>query len=172
MAGQLNRVAVLSAGLSLAVVLVGCASSGPKHLKATLARQQQAEHAYASGNLAQALADYQALTHDMPRHADYWFRLGNVRVRMQQPDEAADAYRQALQLSPGHAKAWHNLGIVRLRQAEAAFGQSARYAVGVDAPLQQQSAQMADGIGQLAAPAEASDPASGEAGLGGSGQRP
>lgn len=136
-------------GLLLSASLWGCATSAPRQLTSTFQRQQQAEQAYASGHLAQALTGYQALTRDVPNHADFWFRLGNVYVRMKQPDQAVEAYQRTLQIEPDHAKAWHNIGIIRLRQAEAAFGQSARHAAGVDPSLQQQSAQMAHGLATL-----------------------
>ncbi|MHB1057447.1 MAG: tetratricopeptide repeat protein [Rhodanobacter sp.] len=170
MAGKLKRAAAVP-GMLLLVALAGCASSGPRHLKATVERQREADQAYDSGNLALALSDYQALTRDVPQHADFWFRLGNIHVRLQRPDDAVEAYRHALQIEPGHAKAWHNLGIVRLRQAEAAFGQSARYATGVDAPLQQQSAQMAHGIAGLVQ-APAAPEADGNAGAASDGRQP
>ena len=135
------------------VVLAGCASTGTSQLKDALAYQKRAEQAYDADNLAQALADYQALTRALPLNADYWFRLGNVHVRLNQPDEAVDAYNHALQREPKHAKAWHNLGIVRLRQAAAAFTESARSAAGIDASLRKESADMAHGIAQLSASA-------------------
>jgi cytochrome c-type biogenesis protein CcmH/NrfG len=136
-------------GLLFTALLCGCATSARKQLTSTIQRQQKAEQAYASGDLAQALVAYQALTRDVPGHADFWFRLGNVQVRMKRPDQAVDAYQHVLRIQPDHAKAWHNMGIIRLRQAEAAFGQSARYAAGVDPPLQQRSAQMAHGLASL-----------------------
>jgi len=131
------------------LALAGCATTGAPPLKNALAQQERAEQAYAAGNLAQARADYQALTRALPLNADYWFRLGNVYVRMDQPDEAADAYGHVLQREPKHAKAWHNLGIVRLRQAAAAFTQGASSAEGIDAGLQKENADMAHGIARL-----------------------
>jgi len=148
-------IALVLAVLALAA-MSGCASSGSKRLQPTLQRQQLAEQAYAGGNLPQALADYRQLTRDMPSHADFWFRLGNVLVRLQQPDQAVDAYQHVLHIEPDHAKAWHNLGIIRLRQAEAAFAQGAHYAAGIDSSLQQSSAQM---VRELAALGNESTPA-------------
>lgn len=149
MAGKLKRAGMRLAVMMLLASLAACASSPPARLKATVGQQQQADQAYLGGNLAQALSGYQALTAAYPQNADFWFRLGNIYVRMERPDEAADAYRHALQVEPAHAKAWHNLGIVRLRQAEAAFAQSAQNAAGVDATLQQESATLVHGIAVL-----------------------
>jgi len=139
-------------GLVVMLALAGCATTRPPSLESALARQQRAEQAYEAGDLARASAEYEALTKALPTNADYWFRLGNVYVRMNQPDAAADAYGHVLQREPKHAKAWHNLAIVRLRQAAAAFTQSAESAEGIDSALQRQSASMAHGIARLDQP--------------------
>ena len=131
------------------LALAGCATTPPPSLESALARQQRAEQAYEAGDLAQASAEYEALTKALPLNSEYWFRLGNVYVRMNQPDAAADAYGHALQREPKHAKAWHNLAVVRLRQAAAAFTRSAESAQGIDSMLQHQSTSMADGIARL-----------------------
>lgn len=163
MANGMTRAVRLLLPVVLAI-LAGCATTGSPHLDDALAHQKRAEQAYDAGNLAQAQSEYQALTRALPLNADYWFRLGNVCVRMDQPDEAVDAYSHALQREPKHAKAWHNLGIVRLRQAAAAFTEGARSATGVDAGLQQESADMAHGIAKLSAsaPAEQAAPVAAE----------
>ena len=158
MAGRLKRARVFFAMAMPLASLAGCASSPPALLKATVDQQRQADQAYLGGNLAQALSGYQALTRVYPQNADFWFRMGNVYVRMERPDEAADAYRHTLQIEPTHAKAWHNLGIIRLRQAEAAFAQSAQSAAGVDAPLQRESAGMVHGIAVLGTASTAATP--------------
>lgn len=153
MAGALKRSASsLLMALTMAV-LGACSASPTKRLGETVAQQRQAEQAYDSGHPEQALASYQALVRELPQNADFWFRLGNVYVRLNRPDDAVDAYQHALRIEPGHAKAWHNLGIVRMRQAEAAFAQSAKHAAGVDAGLQQDSAAMLRGIAGVSAPA-------------------
>jgi len=155
MKGMFSLVAMLA--------LAGCATTRPPSLESALARQQQAEQAYEAGDLARASAEYEALTRALPLNADYWFRLGNVYVRMNQPDAAADAYGHALKREPKHAKAWHNLAIVRLRQAAAAFTQSADSAEGVDSALREQSAAMAHGIARLDVPPSTEVDVSGDA---------
>lgn len=155
MAGHLKRAGWFPGMLLTLIVLGGCASSPSARLRTTIDQQQQAGQAYADGKLMQALSGYQALTATHPQNADFWFRLGNVNVRLERPDDAVVAYQHVLQIEPSHAKAWHNLGIIRLRQAEAAFAQSAQTAAGVDASLQQESATMVHGIAGLgSAPAD------------------
>jgi cytochrome c-type biogenesis protein CcmH/NrfG len=146
MAGTLK---IRIAWMVMLLALGGCAASPTQRLVKTVAQQQRAEQAYRGGHPEQALADYQALVRQLPQNADFWFRLGNVYVRLQRPDDAVDAYQHVLRIEPGHAKAWHNLGIVRLRQAEAAFAQGAQHAAGIDAGLQRDSAAMAHGIAAL-----------------------
>jgi cytochrome c-type biogenesis protein CcmH/NrfG len=161
MAGNLRHAIV---ALPLLAALAGCATSSTSRLATTVDRQRQADRAYVEGNLAQALSGYQSLTRAMPQNADFWFRLGNVYARLKHPDEAVDAYQHALAIEPGHAKAWHNLGIIRLRQAEAAFGQSANTAAGIDPGLQKDSAGKAREIAALRSTANPDDaPASGSA---------
>lgn len=159
MAKHVMRIASLMF-VAMVALLSGCAStSKTHHLEAVVANQRQAELTYEKGNLTQALADYEALTRTTPSNVDFWFRLGNIHVRMEHPDLAAVAYEHALQLDPGNAKAWHNLGIVRMRQAAAAFAQSA-HAAGADAPeLGKASAQMAHSLAELVSPAEEDVPA-------------
>lgn len=154
MARHVMRIPALVLVATVAV-LSGCAST-PKthHLKTVVAEQRQAQMAYEKGDLTQALAGYEALSQTMPSNVDFWFRLGNIHVRMEQPNLAVAAYEHALQLDSGNAKAWHNLGIVRMRQAAAAFAQSA-HAAGANAPdLGRASAQMAHSLAELVSPAE------------------
>lgn len=160
MATHMMRIASLVLVATMAT-LSGCAST-PRthHLETVVANQRQAEIDYEKGNLAQALSGYEALTRTLPSNVDFWFRLGNIHVRMEQPALAAVAYEHALQLDSGNAKAWHNLGIVRMRQAAAAFAQSAHVA-GANAPeLGRVSAQMAHSLAELVSPAQEQPPTS------------
>lgn len=153
MARQMMRIASL-VFIATMTTLSGCAStSRTHHLETVVANQRRAEMAYEKGDLPEALAGYEALTKTMPSNVDFWFRLGNIHVRMEQPDLAATAYERALQLDSGNAKAWHNLGIVRMRQAAAAFAQSAQ-SDGAKAPdLGKASAQMVHSLAELVSPA-------------------
>lgn len=142
-----SRLRWLPATLALAL-LSACASAPDRQLASAVDLQQRADQAYAAGDMPAALAAYQQLAESMPDNADDWFRLANVYVRLQQPEQAVAAYQHVLQRNPSHAKAWYNLGIVRLRQAEAAFVQGARTAGGNDM-LHKSSTSMVQGIAGL-----------------------
>lgn len=136
------------------LALAGCAGADQvRGSPVELGRlEQQATQAYAAGHYTQALTAYQQLAARVPGQAEVWFRLGNVQTRLEQLDQAADAYLHALALDPHDAKAMHNLGVVRLRQAEAAFAQSANSAGRAQPSLRGQSTRMADGIARLVSP--------------------
>lgn len=158
MAMQLMRIASLVLVVTLAT-LSGCAGTTRIHgFKNVIAEQRKAEKAYEEGHLAEALAGYEALTRTLPDNVDFWFRLGNIQVRMEKPALAAEAYARVLRLDSGNAKAWHNLGIVRMRQAAAAFAQSARVANANAPELGRASAQMAHSLAELVSPANQAPP--------------
>jgi tetratricopeptide (TPR) repeat protein len=87
---------------------------------------QEADRAYASGDIRRAADLYASIVERVPEDADAWFRLGNARFRLQQPDEAVVAYQRAIGIRPDHARALYNLGVVRLKQAQAAMIASAQ----------------------------------------------
>lgn len=147
----------------IVMALAGCAghASRPSSALELSRLETQATQDYAAGRYPQALATYEQLVARVPKDPQLWFRLGNVRTRLQQLDGAAEAYLRLLALSPRDAKAMHNLGVVRLRQAEAAFVQSAAHAGAALPALHGRSAHMADGIARLSAPEQ---PASGVTG--------
>ena len=117
-------------------------------MNAVLATADQAAKAYANGDMNQAAMLYDSVVKSMPDDAELWFRLGNARFRLQQPDEAVAAYQHALQLKPTHARAWHNLGVVRLKQAQAAMIASSEVA-NTDKALQVSSADLARRIANI-----------------------
>ena len=80
-----------------------------------------AEQAYAAGDWRAAEPHYRALVGAVPQDADLWFRLGNVYARLEQPDAAVAAYREAIERSAQMGKAWFNMGVVQLRQAANSF---------------------------------------------------
>jgi hypothetical protein len=69
-------------------------------------------------------------------------------VRTQQPDQAVQAYQQAIVRNPNHTRAWHNLGIVRMRQAMAAFVSSASTAPAED-PMHDVSTHLVAELGRI-----------------------
>jgi tetratricopeptide (TPR) repeat protein len=140
------------------MALAGCSSAPARHaakLDSILQTQQQADQAYTSGDMAGSIALYQKLTEAVPQEADYWYRLGNAYARLQQPDQAVDAYQQAIKRNGAHARAWHNLAIVRMRQAQAALIVSVSSAA-KDDPIRAQSDQLLKAL-EKAGPATAVD---------------
>lgn len=150
------RALILSTLLLGAGLIAGCGSvssatkmSAPEQrLSNVLTTQHDAEAAYHAGKLKVATTLYLELTTLVPQEADYWYLLGNTYFRMQQPDLAVQAYKQAILRKPDHASAWHNLGIVRMRQAEAAFVSSATTAKRTD-PLHDVSSHLADALAAI-----------------------
>jgi len=137
----------------LSTLLAGCGSVLPVNtpatrLSAVINTQEQAQSAYAANDLPRATTLYLQLTKMVPREADYWYMLGNVYVRAQDPDRAVLAYQQAIARDASHTRAWHNLGIVRMRQATAAFEASASTAKPTD-PLHDVSARLADALSHV-----------------------
>jgi Flp pilus assembly protein TadD len=136
----------------LSVILAGCGTVSPKtgsqRLSYVLTTQDQADAAYRSNDMQHAAALYLQLTKLVPQEADYWYMLGNSYVRTQQPDEAVQAYQQAISRNPNHTRAWHNLGIVRMRQAVAAFVSSASTSKAGD-PMYEMSTRLANELARI-----------------------
>lgn len=111
--------------LLLALLAAGCASTGrseavPGPEQVATARAA-GERAYAAGDWADAEPHYRTLVQAVPQDAALWFRLGNVYARLDRPDAAVAAYREALVRDGDLAKAWFNMGVVQLRQAANSF---------------------------------------------------
>lgn len=105
---------IRSVTISLVVtaMLAGCATTGgpPRadHERRT------AEAAYAADDRA-ALALYEGLVARPDATGEDWFRLGNLRAQSGALEDAAAAYREALQRDPDLARARHNLGMTYLQ---------------------------------------------------------
>jgi cytochrome c-type biogenesis protein CcmH/NrfG len=110
--------------------LVGSAAHGtlppPKGVPDMAQQVQEADRAYASGDIRRAADLYASIVQRVPEDADAWFRLGNAQFRLQRPDEAVVAYQRAIAIRPDHARALYNLAVVRLKQAQAAMIASAQ----------------------------------------------
>lgn len=105
--------------------LCGCQSmsgtaGAPAATDVALARAA-GERAYAAGDWRGAEPHYRALVTATPQDAELWFKLGNIYARVEQPDAAIAAYREALVRDADLAKAWFNMGVVQLRQAANSF---------------------------------------------------
>ncbi len=114
---------------AMIAALAGCATHGavqPPQAHDVVEETREAGLAYDSGDMPRAAELYAAVVRQAPDDADAWFRLGNARFRMQQPDDAVAAYERAIQIRPDHARALYNLGVVRLKQAQGAMIASAR----------------------------------------------
>ncbi len=136
---------ILAATL-FACLVAGCASapSAPaSKLANVIGQEQAADKAYMAGDMQSSITLYRELTREVPQESDYWYRLGNAYARLQLPDEAVNAYQEAIKRNAAHARAWHNLGVVRLRQAQAALITSANSAA-KDDPVREESRQLAD----------------------------
>jgi cytochrome c-type biogenesis protein CcmH/NrfG len=141
-----------SVGMAVAL-LAGCASHGtlppPRPAVDVVKDTQEANQAYAAGDMRHAADLYAAIVEAQPDDADAWFRLGNARFRLQQPDEAVVAYGRAIQLRPGYPQAEYNLGVVRLKQAQAAMIASAQAGKPGDT-LRRDSARIAQRLARVA----------------------
>lgn len=113
-----------------------------------LALMQEADAAYAGGQWAQAETRYLALARRVPQDPYAWFKLGNVLLRSDRPEEAIAAYREALVRDAGHAKAYHNLALAYLAQARLALESSARASAPND-PLSAGNRLMLDQLAAL-----------------------
>ncbi|HEY4092281.1 MAG TPA: tetratricopeptide repeat protein [Luteibacter sp.] len=149
----MSRVSLVgSVGMTVAL-LAGCASHAtlppPKPTVDVAKDAEDAKHAYAAGDMRQAADLYQAIVEAQPDDADAWFRLGNARFRLQQPDEAVLAYGHAIQIRPADPQVQYNLGVVRLKQAQAAMIASAQAGKPGDT-LRRDSARIAQRLSRVA----------------------
>ena len=76
----------------------------------------------------EARAAFEALAERYPRYPDAWLKLGNVAVRQERFEEAAQHYRNEIAVQPTRA-AWYNLGTVleelgKPQEAEDAYKQA------------------------------------------------
>lgn len=138
-------------GLLLAGLLLGgCAGNGglKTETDSLLELRHEAAALYQKKAYAEAMPLYQQLVEAVPNDAIAWFRLGNLHVRLQQPEKAIAAYQKAVLLDPGVSKAWHNIGILRLRQAANSFTQSLQYIPPSD-PMFKRESQLSEGVLEL-----------------------
>jgi cytochrome c-type biogenesis protein CcmH/NrfG len=134
------------------VALAACAGHGtlPNATEASdvAQQEQEADHAYAAGDIRHAADLYASVVTASPDDAEAWYRLGNARFRLQEPDDAVVAYEHAIKLRPDHAQALYNLGVVRLKQAQAAMIASAQAGKPGD-PLRRDSGRIAQRLAKV-----------------------
>ena len=107
------------AGILLAGVLLvsGCAPSGPKALL-------KGEKLIREGKFEQAIAPLKIAADLLPQNAQVWNHLGMAYHGLHQRDNAAAAYRQALNLDRNLAAARFNLGSLLLESGDASLAAS------------------------------------------------
>lgn len=91
-----------------------------------LADVQAAESLYQQGRNTQALDAFSALVKRFPRNAFFWFRLGNILTRENDPKSAVNAYENAISLDPTDGRFHFNLGILQTSMARASFETAAK----------------------------------------------
>jgi tetratricopeptide (TPR) repeat protein len=101
--------------LVMSIFLAACAAAPLDKLDKNMALQRQAESFYQSGDYLRAAVLYQQLIVIMPSEAEYWFRLGNCNVHLEQPEQAISSYRESLVRDSGMSKAWYNLAMLQAK---------------------------------------------------------
>lgn len=107
--------------------------------------EQEASEAYKNKQWNKAEKYYSELISLVPTNAEAWFRLGNVYVRNNKPDEAMAAYREAVIRSPDMGKAWYNMGTVSLRKTTHLYIEMLKY-LDESSPLKQKAQDTADAL--------------------------
>src|SRR3569832_1323857 len=81
--------------------------SPPAELKALL---DQAAAAYSAGRLTEAVAAFQFVALQAPRHESTWVNLGVAWRQLKKPELSIACYHRVLELNPDNAGVWTNLG--------------------------------------------------------------
>jgi Flp pilus assembly protein TadD len=139
--------------LTLVILLLSGCSGLPKTNLLTV--QNEADHAYASGQFEHASEQYRRLAKAMPSDAGVRYQLGNSLARQGDVQGAVASYREALVRNPQHARAWHNLLQVQLREALLSASEMTK-TLNPQEPHAEQSLQRAERLLELL---EASPPA-------------
>lgn len=137
--------------LMLVLLLSGCMSNPAREdvgKEDLVTLRQHAASTYQEREYTKALPLYEMLVAQVPDDGLLWFRLGNLRTRLKQPDQAIEAYRRAVQLNPRLDKAWHNLSILYLRQATNSLTQMLQY-TDPKGPLYPKALKLSEGVVQL-----------------------
>ena len=139
-------------GISVVALLAGGCTPRPDSRPAFTAEQQleRGVKAYYDGQYSLAEKDLLEVTRRVPGDGTAWFRLGNLYMRQQKLDQAAEAYQQALVRQSSLDKAWHNLGVVQLQLAQRHF-QQLHSRLPVNSPLRLRTDYFDKAIGQLLA---------------------
>jgi len=131
----------------LALNISGCATHDPAQVR------QEAYQAYQDGDYLAAADRFRTLVEVLPRDAELWFRLGNSYARAMFPQQAIEAYQNALLRDPSLGKAWYNMGLIHMQAALKAFVDMQDY-VSEDDPAAVKGKMMRDGLFTLLEPEE------------------
>ncbi len=121
--------------IALVSLLSACVANTPvEQARHLITMDEQAQRYYQAGDYVNALEAYQYLSKEMNTEARYWYFLGNCYARLERPNEAVDAYREALVRRPDDAKAWHNLVLVEAKLLSNTMAEMSQ-SVAADSPL-------------------------------------
>lgn len=79
---------------------------------------RRADAARAAGRWNAAVREYRAALRRQPSSSRTWFNLGVSYGALEQPDQAAEAYRQVLELQPNHISARFNLALIEYQRGD------------------------------------------------------
>ncbi len=131
-----RRVPILAAMIAVAVpagaVALYLGLGAPQHPDHPFAARGDAPSEVAAGEHAReleaALARVEDQLRDSPLDADGWLRLGRIRLALERPSEAADAFRRARALDPGRPEVAARLGEALVAAAGGRVTEEARAA--------------------------------------------
>ena len=89
--------------------------------KNIIQHMQRAQSYYNQGQWQSAYDAYQHLNNLMPDDPFTFFRLGNISLRLNKPQDALSYYEQSIQLNNHFIEAHNNLALAHLILAEQAF---------------------------------------------------
>jgi len=119
----------------MATLLSACATNSPTdNAQRLVTADQQAQSYYQAGDYANALVAYRYLAKEINSEAIYWYFMGNCYARLNLPNDAIKAYREALVRRPDYAKAWHNLVLVEAKLLALTMAEMSE-SVSADEPL-------------------------------------
>jgi tetratricopeptide (TPR) repeat protein len=107
--------------ISMVTLLGGCASHSQGPYQLSLEQSESAMASYRSADYKEAVRQYEFLTSQVPKDANFWFYLGNAYAKDKQPQRAVMAYENALIRDKGLGKAWYNMGLLQMQQALKTF---------------------------------------------------
>lgn len=103
------------------LLVSGCSTHTGHNYELSLTQSKEAFSHYKNGNYGEAVKQFEFLTSEVPKDANFWFYLGNSYFKNNQPQQAIIAYENAIIRDPKLSKGWYNLGLVHIRQAQQVF---------------------------------------------------